>query len=436
MRYFKGKGTAAMMAAALAASCGNPCAAQVRLPGVNLPQVPLGAVTQSANTLGSEVGGDLAQVRSLRVHALIHANRREIDTDRNGAAVVRGTVLAMSPSDAALAQAAAAGFELAEDHAFAELDLRVVRLRAPAHLGTRAALERLRKIDPAGSYDYDHLFDAGGIVAGDGAGVSAQGSAPARDPESAARIGLIDAGVDAAHAVFQGADIHLWGCDGHPIPSDHGTAVASLLIGGTAAVAGVLPQGEMYAADVYCGRATGGAADGIIAALAWLVSQNVAVINISLVGPQNLLLARAVERAQARGHIIVAAVGNDGPAAPALYPAAYPGVIGVTAVDAHRKVLLEACRGPQVSFAAPGADMQGAGVNGSYHALRGTSFAAPIVAALLARRFPAADAAGMSLAVAALAREAIDLGAPGRDVIYGYGLVGAEYRVPPGAGVH
>ena len=57
------------------------------------------------------------------------------------------------------------------------------------------------------------------------------------------------------------------------------------------------------------------------------------MINVSLVGPRNALLERVVASLVSRGHLIVAAVGNDGPAAPPLYPAAYDGVVGVTAVD-------------------------------------------------------------------------------------------------------
>ena len=64
---------------------------------------------------------------------------------------------------------------------------------------------------------------------------------------------------------------------------------------------------------------------------------------------------------------------------------AYPGVVGVTAVDARLKVLIEAARGPQVMFAAPGADLATAASGGNgYQGARGTSFAAPLVAALLA----------------------------------------------------
>ncbi len=149
---------------------------------------------------------------------------------------------------------------------------------------------------------------------------------------------------------------------------------------------GVLPDAELYAADVYCGAPTGGAVDALAGAFGWMVRERIAVINVSLVGPDNAVLARIVASLTARGYVIVAAVGNDGPAAPPLYPASYPHVVGVTGVDARHRVLLEAARGAQVMFAAPGADMAAGAPAGTYVAVRGTSFAAPIVAALLAQR--------------------------------------------------
>ena len=146
------------------------------------------------------------------------------------------------------------------------------------------------------------------------------------------------------------------------------------------------------------------------------------VINISLVGPRNALVERAVAGARERGVILVAAVGNDGPAAPPLFPASYDGVVGVTAVSVVDRVLPEAGRGAQVDFAAPGADMAAAGAAGSWTSVRGTSFAAPIVAGLIARE-----------GSASIARSANDLGEPGRDPVYGGGLVGTSSRVAPRA---
>ena len=104
----------------------------------------------------------------------------------------------------------------------------------------------------------------------------------------------------------------------------------------------------------------------------------------------------------------------------------------MTGVDARSQVLPEAGRGPQVAFAAPGADMAVAGSAGAaYTRARGTSFAAPLVAGLLAASLREPDAAKAALAVAALARSAIDLGAAGRDPVYGHGLVGRTLRIEP-----
>jgi subtilisin family serine protease len=156
--------------------------------------------------------------------------------------------------------------------------------------------------------------------------------------------------------------------------------------------------------------------------------ENVPVINVSLVGPSNALLQRVVELASARGHLIVAAVGNDGPSAPPLYPAAYPGVVAVTAVDRTDKVLIEAGRGQFIAFAAPGADIEAASLPSGYSPVRGTSFAAPIVASRLALRLERPDRAAAERAVSELATTAVDLGRPGRDSVYGNGCVGCATR--------
>jgi subtilisin family serine protease len=162
-----------------------------------------------------------------------------------------------------------------------------------------------------------------------------------------------------------------------------------------------------------------------------LVQEKVAVINVSLVGPKNAMLERVIGDLIDRGYVVVAAVGNDGPAAAPLYPASYPHVVGVTAVDAHNHVLVEAARGPQVMFASPGADLAAAGTEHAYAAVRGTSFAAPFVAALLASGLAAPSTADATAAIEALAKTAIDLGPPGRDLTYGFGLVGADLRIDP-----
>ena len=84
-----------------------------------------------------------------------------------------------------------------------------------------------------------------------------------------------------------------------------------------------------------------------------------------------------------------------------------------------------------MAFAAPGAQMAAAAPGGGFVAVRGTSFAAPIVAGELARDLPATDPAAAQREVSRLAAAAADLGPPGRDPVYGYGLTGFELRVDP-----
>jgi subtilisin family serine protease len=247
--------------------------------------------------------------------------------------------------------------------------------------------------------------------------------APVSASSASRRVGLIDGGVDGAHEIFAGRKIQRHGCDGKLVPNTHGTAVAAILLSRQSV-------DEIYAADVYCGQPAGGAADAVAAAFGWLARERVAVINVSLVGPKNALLERVVRALVGRGFLIVAAVGNDGPAAPPLYPASYEGVVGVTAVDRNHRVLIEACRGKQVDFAAQGSDFEAASVApSSYAPVRGTSFAAPLVAALLAElHSPDPAASGQVLARwTGLAR---DLGPRGRDDIYGAGQVGDSPAAP------
>jgi hypothetical protein len=422
--------------------------------GARLPAVARDAVGELANEPGA-----LERARQLRIRLLLRRHADVIEADPSGDPVVRGEVLAFSPTDAALASALGAGFSIVRALSLGTLGMRVVVLDAPHDTPTSRALRLLRRLDPTGIYDFNNIYTQSGH------GRSARGSTaalpqrtvaadvpapvgPARSVEAgrAISVGLIDGGVGTTQPVFGGAVVHRYGCGGTLIPSPHGTEVASLMVGRSAQFGGAAPGAILYAADVYCGQPTGGAVDAIAAALEWLAGQRVPVINVSLVGPPNALLQQVVARLISRGVLLVAAVGNDGPAAPPLYPAAYPGVVGVTAVDARRRVIFEAERGPQVMFAAPGADIPAATVPSGFVKVRGTSFAAPLVAGLLAKKLPSADSgsafpgdsrpssgvdpAAARAALEALARAAIHLGSPGRNDVSGYGLVGAELPSP------
>jgi subtilisin family serine protease len=94
-------------------------------------------------------------------------------------------------------------------------------------------------------------------------------------------------------------------------------------------------------------------------------------------------------------------------------------------------VLPEAAQGPQVMWSAPGADMAVARSGGGYGVARGTSFAAPLVAGLLAAELRVPDVVAAAAAVEKLATGAVDLGAPGRDPVYGRGFIAEDLRVVP-----
>jgi len=403
-------------AAALTAICGS-AHAQLRLPALTLPATPLSPVSQSLDAAQPRALDAANEWRHRQISRLVRDNRRLIETDPNGEPIVRSEIIAVGMSEAALARARAGGFLVVRETAAA--NIRLIVLEAPEKSTARNALRDLRAADPQGLYDYNHIYLGVGATAGDSPEAASAG-ASTRGPTAASgahiRVGLLDTGIDPTHPAFRDSLIHSWGCKTHQVPAAHGTAVASLLIahGGN----------ELFAADVYCGSPTGGSVDAIVAALGWLSEQAVPVINVSLVGPKNVLLERVVSALIGRGHLIVAAVGNDGPAAPPLYPAAYPDVVGVTAVDVHRHVLIEAERGPQVMFAAQGADLKAASLEHGYADVRGTSFAAPTVAALLAAFSSAPDRHAADAAIDALAKSAIHLGSAGRDLTYGFGLVG------------
>jgi hypothetical protein len=406
--------------------------AQLRLPVAPLPALPIQKLTQTVGQTATTSLDQLSDARHLLVASLIRTNPHTIAVDPRGNPIVRGELLAYAPSTQALAAAQAKGFTITREQTTTDLDIYLVVLQMPPSMNIVKALHALREADPDGIYDFNHIYTGVGLLAGASVRLlsdtpAPQSSGTSRSEQPLPRVGLIDSGVDGSHPVFRDAQIHPWGCGGRALPSAHGTAVASLLVGQSTRFHGVLDKAELYAADVYCNAPTGGAVDALAAAFSWLAEQRVAVINVSLVGPDNAALAQIVRALTSRGYLLVAAVGNDGPAAPPLYPASYPHVVGVTAVDGHRRVLIEAARGSQVMFAARGADMSAADIGGKYSPIRGTSFAAPIVAALLAQSVTAPEVGSSNAAIDSLAQSAVDLGPKGRDLTYGYGLVGADY---------
>jgi len=400
----------ALLLAALFTLTASPAAAQLSLPQLPGPALPapgdvLGDVTRTAE--GATDVRALRHVRELAVRDLLRRNRDTLEPDPNGQPIIRSQILAIAPNAAALERARAAGFEIVRTDSLDGIG-DMITLRAPSRLSTRRALRQLREADPQGAYDFDHLHIGSGVAPAFGEDTLAPQQSGGG---GSARIGLIDGGVGASMSGAVAAQRSFVGDT--PVANTHATTVAAL-------IRNAAPGARIFAADIHGGAPTGGASSAMARALSWLASENVGVINVSLVGPRNQVIQAVIARLVSRGFLIVAAVGNDGPAAAPLFPASYAGVVGVTGVDARERALVEAGRGPQVDFAAPGI------VSAQ---VRGTSYAAPIVAGLLARGLSSPNPADANRALNQLRAGARDLGARGRDNVYGDGLVGADIRV-------
>lgn len=398
---------------AIGAAGAAPAFAQLGLPplGGAVDNV-LGTVDRTLDPLERTADGlvagaaRLAERRVSRLTTLVRRNPDRIELDASGEPARKGELLLLDPSDEDLATARAAGFPLLERERLGELDIAVARLGLPDRMTLARAEAALRKLLPQANVAADNLhLPSGGVLSSAGSGPAA--TAPAIDTP----VGLIDgAPGPATHiAALRGF------AAGAPRASDHGSATASLLQSAGAR--------RIAVADVYGGDPAGGNALAISRAIDWLVGQSARVVSISLVGPDNLLLGRAIAAGRRRGVVFVAPVGNDGPAAPPAYPASYPGVLAVTGVDGRNRALIEAGRALHLDYAAPGADMVAANAAGRRVRVRGTSYAAPLVAARAAAVLP-----GDSHVTAALDREALDLGRRGPDSTYGRGLLCGSCR--------
>lgn len=322
----------------------------------------------------------LSDIRKARLTALIRANRDTLDRDGEGQPVRRGELVVTDPDNGALVVAQRRGFRVARDEQVGELGIRMVTLAIPRGMDVREALRALRRAAPSMEADYNHIYEPAG-----GALLPAAGAllAANRAVRPGARIAMIDGGI-ASHPALARASIEQRGFAGGAQPTGHGTAVGSLIVGDQGIFKGAARGAQLFVGDVYGGNAAAGSATTIVRALAWAASKRPSVINISLAGPSNRMLARAISALRGRGIALVAAVGNDGPASPPQYPASYPGVIAVTGVDSRNRALREAGRSAHLDFAAPGADLAAALPGKGYTVVRGTSFAAPFVTARLA----------------------------------------------------
>lgn len=203
------------------------------------------------------------------------------------------------------------------------------------------------------------------------------------------RVALLDTAPDATHRDLTGVRVVPLPESAAAAPAVHGSLLAGItgaVAGNDFGIAGIAPGAALLAIPV-CHPAAGGGDECSLfellrgVDLAW--EEGAQLLNLSLVGPPNPLLRKAMDRMDALGVVLVAAAGNEGVAEPR-YPAAYPSVIGVGALDRAGRAAARSNRGPSVEILAPGVEILSAVPGDSFAFADGTSLAAAHTTGVLA----------------------------------------------------
>lgn len=345
------------------------------------------------------------------------ARRIDVETDPQGRERRRGEFLVRGGREVAEALRGA-GFRTLSSRHLSNLNASVVRVEVRAGSTMDADIAFARRIAGTDDAEPNYVFRLSGGVSTHAA--SATAAAQAAPIESGARVGVVDTGADGRAPALRDRIAATRGFGGPYTARAHGTYVAQIL---------ARENVRVEVADVFQADAQGApvaTAESIARGIDWLATRRIPVVNVSITGPDSGVLSAVVARAIERGTIVVAAAGNDGPAAPPVYPAAFSNVVGVTAVDEGGRVYRRANRGQHVDFAALGVRVPVASPNGGVEYVSGTSYAAPLIAAAFAHRYTQQRPGGAVVEIARMQEAATDLGERGRDPIFGWGRVSAN----------
>jgi subtilisin len=206
----------------------------------------------------------------------------------------------------------------------------------------------------------------------------------------------------------------------------HGTHVSGTIAGrrNDIGVIGVAPDASLYAIKVFENLSGSCLAytSSQISGLNWAVNQEIRVVSVSIGGTNgSSSYQSAISSAASKGTYMVAAAGNNGSSS-MTYPGNYQDVISVASVDPANNHSSWSNYGPNLYISAPGDGILSTMPGGSYGYKSGTSMATPHVAgvvALILARYPGISRSEL---LARLQQGALDLGAAGRDDLYGWGL--------------
>lgn len=247
-------------------------------------------------------------------------------------------------------------------------------------------------------------------------------------------VAVIDSGIDRTHPELSATAIEtidatdLETIDAHT----HGTSIAGI-IAAQGALIGIAPDVKLVGVRAF----TIDKSSGETRSTSWQIARaldlshkaGARIVNMSFAGARDPLVGESIAGAQSRGLVAIAAAGNDGPGSKPAFPAAYPGVIAVTATDQNDAVYGKANQGDYVQIAAPGVGILAPVPNGGYEISSGTSMAAAHVSGLVALMLSQKGSLSSKQVQDILESTATDLGSPGRDAVFGAGLPNANAAV-------
>jgi hypothetical protein len=207
-----------------------------------------------------------------------------------------------------------------------------------------------------------------------------------------------------------------------PAAGLHGTVLASAL----APTGGLKLLSLAACRDEPGGEAARCWTSALVRALDAAVGEKARIAVLAWNGPEDVLVARALEHAEKRGVLFLAGVGDAGDERSPSFPASHPAVLGVTALDREDRVFAPAARGEAVALAAPGVDVPAqTPASDRLLPLSGSALAAAHAGGVAARLLELAPRATSARLREALTATALDLGEAGRDPVFGAGRLDA-----------
>jgi hypothetical protein len=244
-------------------------------------------------------------------------------------------------------------------------------------------------------------------------------------------IAVIDSGIDINHPELANSIAASFDALGSKEgPHVHGTGIAGAIVA-HARLIGSAPAARILAIRAF-GVASNGAESNsyvILKGLDYAAAHGAQIVNMSFAGPKDTLIERGIAAMATKGIVMVAAAGNAGAKSPPLYPAANANVIAVSATDAQDKLFSASNRGGYIAVAAPGVDIFLPAPDNKYQMISGTSFSAAYVSGLAALMLERNTVLKPDEVRATLMKTARDLGAAGRDDLFGAGEADAYAAV-------